>query len=182
MALASGNEAIFGSTLMPSLNHVLLHLAPPQLWASLQSCQFLATEATPAESTPSSVTTAAAPAPRLHKDTSSRTPEGFVSHLPETLIFTLSLSTRITQGQGSPGRERSASTKRHQAEPPMTSPDLPNMAAGRARLPALISTVAIAPRFRCALRQGRTAGKEAVAGPVPPWTGGRSRWTWPRPR
>lgn len=156
---------------MSSLNNVLLHLVSSQLWASSNRDNSWPQWPSPAQGTLSSVTTAAAPAPRLHKDTSSGTPEGFVPHLPEMLIFTLSLSTRITQSPEST----------HQTPPgraPVTSPDLPNMAAA----PALSSAVAIAPRFRRALRPGRPAGKEAVAGPVPPWTGGRSRWTWPHPR
>lgn len=80
-----------------------------------------------------------------------------------------------------PGKPRTGALRPGQPTPgraPGTAPDLPNMAAA----PALSGTVAIAPRFRRALRQGRPAAREAVAGPVPPWTAGRNRWTWPRPR
>lgn len=109
---------------------------------------------------------------QLHEDISSGTPEGLVPQPPETLIFTLSLSTGMTQSQGSPWGALGPGQ-------PAPSPDLPNMAAAPAR--PLSSAVAIAPRSRRALRRGRPAGKVA-AGPALPWTAGRSRWTWPRPR
>lgn len=51
IALAPGNKSTFRSTFMPSLNHVLPPV-PPQLSASLQSCRFLDTAATPSSGHP----------------------------------------------------------------------------------------------------------------------------------
>lgn len=59
LALAPGNEPM----LMPSLSH-FLHLANPSSWPAGNPVNFWPQRPPPAQGSPSSVTTAAAPAPR----------------------------------------------------------------------------------------------------------------------
>lgn len=100
-------------TRMPNLNNVLLHLVPPQLWASLQSWQFLVTVATPSTGHPQ----------LCHNSSSGCTRTLPVGRLKDFTCQKGSFSHSVWAHELRKARE--APTKPRQAEPlwpPPTSP------------------------------------------------------------